>query len=142
MKSPLSAEEVYLRVSKKINKSDKVNTAKRVDSTNDKKVTSPDLVTVYRTLETFCKLGVVHKVIFDDKKARYELVHGAHGHCHHAVCKSCGETEHIHDSRIEQILSELTQSFKVVTRVHDHLLEFFGTCKSCSELGNKVGRKR
>jgi Fur family ferric uptake transcriptional regulator len=93
---------------------------------------TPDPVTIYRTLETFKKAGIVREVVFKDKVSRYELV-GEHGeHCHHAVCSGCGVTEHIEDPAIEKALHTLSKKFKNVTYVKEHVLEFFGLCKKCN----------
>lgn len=93
---------------------------------------TPDLVTIYRTLETFKKVGIVREVVFKDKVSRYELVDEHGDHCHHAVCSGCGVTEHIEDPAIEKALATLSKKFKNVTHVNEHVLEFFGLCKKCN----------
>lgn len=120
---PLSADDVYV-------KTEKLYASKKLSQ-------QPDLVTVYRTLDTFEKVGLVRKVLFKDKKARYEILHEHGGHCHHAVCSSCGETEHVDDPAIEKALTLLSKKFKIVTHVNDHVLEFFGLCASCTPKTHK-----
>lgn len=121
---PLTIEDIHTKISK-LYKSKKI-------------VKKPDLVTVYRTLDTFEKAGVAKKVLFKDKKTRYELSHGHDGHCHHAVCSSCGKTEHVDDPAIEKALTNLSKKFKIVTQVHEHVLEFFGLCISCKNKTYKI----
>ncbi len=88
---------------------------------------NPDLVTVYRTLELFTKLGLVRKTQFEDKTARFELISGQKHH-HHLVCIKCGSIEDAvinEDLFIKQIKKQ--SNFKV----ERHALEFFGFCKNC-----------
>jgi Fe2+ or Zn2+ uptake regulation protein len=109
---PLSAEDVFKIIHKKTGK-------------------MPDIVTIYRTIDVFLKNGFLSKVSFRDKVNRYEFSNGHDHHCHHAICESCGETEHIDDPEIEKALEVLARKFKKVKDVKDHTLEFFGTCSSC-----------
>lgn len=86
-----------------------------------------DLVTIYRTLELLNDLGIVRKIQFEDKIARFELTVGQEHH-HHLVCIKCGIIEDIvldEEAVTRQIEEE--SEFKV----QRHALEFFGFCKSC-----------
>lgn len=92
---------------------------------------APDKATVYRALETFSQKDIVSEVRFNDGIVRYELV-AAHGdHCHHAVCTSCGDTEHIHDHRLEDALEAVSRKIKGFKGL-EHSLEFYGLCSGCS----------
>jgi Fur family ferric uptake transcriptional regulator len=57
-----------------------------------------DRVTVYRTLRTFLKRGLIHKVLDDEGSLKYALCSeacstAAHRHNHvHFKCRHCGET--------------------------------------------------
>ncbi len=85
-----------------------------------------DLVTAYRTLELFKDLGMIQKIQFEDKIARYELVEGEHHH--HLVCIKCGNVEDVEINEelfVKQI--EKQSNFKV----QRHALEFFGFCQNC-----------
>jgi Fur family transcriptional regulator, ferric uptake regulator len=85
-----------------------------------------DLVTVYRTLETFSNLNILRKTQFEDKVTRYELFSDVHHH--HLVCIKCGIVEDVEvneDKFIRQI--ENQSNFKV----ERHALEFFGFCGRC-----------
>lgn len=64
-----------------------------------------DRVTVYRTLRTFLKKGILHKVLDDEGTPKYALCGKAceesgHSHDHvHFKCNNCGRTtclEHVH----------------------------------------------
>lgn len=88
---------------------------------------SIDLASVYRSLELFVDLGLVHAIHLGEDRKRYELV-DADNHHHHLVCNSCGSIEDIalqQESFLEEV--QRVSTFKV----DHHHLEFFGTCQSC-----------
>ncbi len=106
--NPLSAQEVF-------------------DTVKNKGI-EIDLVTAYRTLELFKDLGMIQKIQFEDKIARYELAEGEHHH--HLVCIKCGNVEDVEINEelfVKQI--EKQSNFKV----QRHALEFFGFCQNCQE---------
>jgi Fur family ferric uptake transcriptional regulator len=133
--SPLSAEQLFTTLSGKNKKKTKIIKETKATAKNTAK--TPDLVTIYRTLETFKLAHIVREVTFKDRTARYELIDEHGGHCHHAVCNSCGTTEHIDDPAIEEALHTLAKKFKHIKKVDEHVLEFFGVCKSCDTLDGK-----
>lgn len=130
--SPLSAEQLFTAL---LGKNKKTIKGTKVTVKNTTK--TPDLVTIYRTLDTFKLAHIVREVTFKDRTARYELIDEHGGHCHHAVCNSCGTTEHIDDPTIEEALHTLAKKFKHIKKVDEHVLEFFGVCKSCTTSGGK-----
>ncbi len=89
-----------------------------------------NLVTVYRTLASFEKAGILNKVDLHQGSAYYEL--SGHHH-HHIVCVDCGTIEGFDgcdmDSLAEKTLAE-SERFSTIRR---HSLEFFGVCKSCAK---------
>lgn len=50
-----------------------------------------NLVTVYRTLETFVTAGLVKKLHLGEAEASYEIQGEPH---HHAICETCGDIIH------------------------------------------------
>lgn len=105
---PLSASEVHRRVRDR--------------------VPQVGLVTVYRTLEALCNLGVVQRVHTQDDCQTYVLV--GFGHRHVALCRSCGtvlvvEGEGDTTSLEARLLRD--QGFVV----EGHILQFWGTCARC-----------
>src|ERR1043165_2738259 len=62
-----------------------------------------DAVTVYRTLNTYTKQDVCHRVRGEDRVWRYALgdpqASTAHQHPHF-VCETCGRVECLHDAEI------------------------------------------
>jgi len=53
-----------------------------------------DKVTIYRTLESLFKVGLVHKAFIEKRAWHYELAHNCtKSQCHpHFTCTSCGNT--------------------------------------------------
>ena len=53
-----------------------------------------DRVTIYRTLESLLKVGLVHKVFVAERAWHFELAHNCTEHqCHpHFTCTGCGKT--------------------------------------------------
>jgi Fe2+ or Zn2+ uptake regulation protein len=88
---------------------------------------SCDLVTAYRCLEQFEKVGVVERGVRENGTKVYCLGHG-HGHHHHLTCRSCGRTERI-DLCMGTELDAVAKSFGF-TEV-THVMEVFGNCPTC-----------
>lgn len=105
--TPLTAYEVYAHL--------------------EKRGVDVNLVTIYRTLELFIRLGLVGKTRFGDKTARYELVVGIKHH-HHVICQKCKTIEDVsldEKALIKQVKNQSTFQIK------NHTLEFFGLCVNC-----------
>ncbi|MBI2617274.1 transcriptional repressor [Candidatus Gottesmanbacteria bacterium] len=88
-----------------------------------------DIVTTYRTLELFEKLGFIRKIQLEDKTSRYELIGASHHH--HLVCMKC---KNIEDVQVEEglLLNQIKKQSRF--RVEKHALEFFGICGNCQRL--------
>jgi len=88
------------------------------------------LATIYRTLETFVKIGIIERIDFQEGKFRYEYKSVHH---HHAICNSCGKVEDVSDEgivKIEQKIMAKTGFFPT-----KHILELFGICSQCQTKG-------
>lgn len=88
-----------------------------------------DLVTIYRNLETFERLGVLQRVPLENGTQLFELT-APDEHYHHLICRSCHKTERI----------DLCVSKEVVQRAKAHgysqiahLMEVYGLCAECGE---------
>ena len=81
-----------------------------------------NMVTVYRVLESLVKKGLVYQTDFRSGKAFFEFQEDHH---HHIVCTECGYREHV------DVCVPHTAQPKGFAAVHNHMLEFFGVCKSC-----------
>ena len=94
------------------------------------------LATVYRTLQLFEKLGLVHHILLDDGCMRFQIIDSKEKHQHHhLVCEICGEVIDVEEDMLgtseEKLLME--QGFTV----KDHKVQFFGICKKCADKQNK-----
>lgn len=88
-----------------------------------------DLVTVYRTLGSFEKLGIVRRCDFGDGVARYELGSETHHH-HHVICRVCRKAEPLDDCVLERLEKDVQKlGYGEIT----HSLEFFGVCRDCAK---------
>jgi Fur family transcriptional regulator, ferric uptake regulator len=108
---PFTSEEVYHRIKQ------------------GRKKEICDLVTVYRCLANFEKIGLVRRCDFGDGSCRYELDVEDHHH-HHIICKECRKVELLDICLIdglERLVRE--KGYHNVT----HALEFFGVCSACHE---------
>ncbi len=89
-----------------------------------------DRVTVYRTLRTFLKRGIIHKVLDDEGALKYALCteacsSAAHHHDHvHFKCSKCGETSCL-EVEIPDI--KLPRGYQVAER--NLLIQ--GICRKC-----------
>lgn len=87
-----------------------------------------DLVTIYRTLASLEKAGLIQRCDFGDGTARYELA-GKNHHHHHVVCRQCRQIEVLDDCALEN-LNRVPQ--KLGYTDISHSLEFFGLCPACA----------
>lgn len=89
-----------------------------------------DLVTVYRCLAAFERVGLVHRSYRHSGTALFHIAMGTTPR-YHVVCKHCGGFEPVDYFRadgVEQVLAA-----RGYTQV-SHVLEFFGVCPQCSAL--------
>lgn len=96
----------------------------------DKLANKVDRATVYRTLDTFERIGIVQRTWLGFK-SQYELAELFLPHHHHLTCTSCHKVEIIDDSRIENEINKL--AIQHGFRIKDHLLEVSGLCKKCQK---------
>jgi Fur family transcriptional regulator, ferric uptake regulator len=97
------------------------------DKLSSKKI---DQVTLYRSVNSFLKAGLLKELRLQKGNSSYEYNHGDHHH--HIVCTVCGSIESIDicvaDSVARKLLSQKT-SFVAIT---DHHFELFGVCRACA----------
>ena len=111
----LSAEEVY-------------NLVKREE---------PDvgLATVYRALELFQEVGIIHAIDFGDGRKRYEfgMEEGKdQHHHHHLICTKCGSIIEFKEDLLDEIESQVSKKHNFT--ITDHQLKIFGVCSRCREI--------
>lgn len=84
-------------------------------------------MTVYRTLELLCELGVVRPIYQGTGAAHYIFLH--EGHHHHLICNQCHQVIEFDDCAIGEIAQLIGQRFNF--QLQGHLLEFYGLCADC-----------
>ncbi len=92
-----------------------------------------DLVTVYRSLKLFERLGLVQRIELGDGLARFEIadddVHGHHHH--HLVCRECNRIVRLEMCILADVERALSRRYGYAEI--GHRLEFFGTCPDCQK---------
>lgn len=94
-------------------------------------LSSVNLSTVYRTMETLLKNGLVEKTaLLDENKARYEFRRVEHKH--HLVCTGCNRMIPVEDCPVDDEYAKLMcnkQGFELT----GHRLEIYGLCPGCQK---------
>lgn len=90
------------------------------------KMSKVDMVTLYRTLETFVKYRLIKKLNLSTGITFYEI---SDTHHHHIVCSKCNLIEEVDSCEI----GTLVPHSKKFSFISEHSLEFFGICKSCAK---------
>lgn len=85
--------------------------------------------TVYRIIEQFVEKGLVRKMYFQTGKTFFEIT--ADHHHHHVVCTQCHDVEPVAACAVDKNIQSVTQRSRKFSAISDHMLEFFGTCKTC-----------
>ncbi len=95
------------------------------------KKTAPEIgrATVYRTLELLASVDVVVRVLQADGHPAYIV--GTPGHRHHLVCSDCGAIVAFSRCPVDDLVRELSRDTDFT--IHGHMLEVFGTCRSCQQ---------
>lgn len=98
---------------------------------------SIDRVSVYRNIELFEKIGIVHR-IYVGWKYKLELTDEFVAHHHHLSCLKCGKIIDIGDERhIDEFIEKITDTYGFQPRRHQ--FEVDGYCKECQ--GVSIGRE-
>ena len=88
-----------------------------------------DKVTIYRTLESLVKVGLVHKAFVHKRASHFELAHQCtEKQCHpHFTCTSCGETHCLTKVSLPMTVSPC-QGFVI----HRQQILLEGLCPECA----------
>ena len=85
--------------------------------------------TIYRTIELFEELGIVHRLNIG-WKYKIELSDMFVGHHHHFYCTSCHKTYNLEpNSMLETMIDSLVSKEGFAPRGHQ--LEIYGLCENC-----------
>jgi Fe2+ or Zn2+ uptake regulation protein len=111
------------------NKDNHHMTAEEIHEALHKKTPMLSLTTVYNTLNSFCKAGLVSAITITGTEVRYEIATKPH---HHLLCKHCGR---IIDIDIQCPISKRKhiKGYRV-DEVHGY---FKGVCKQCLKESHK-----
>ncbi len=92
-----------------------------------KRLPSLSLDTVYRTLATFKKMGLVHRLETVESQARYEALNIRH---HHFLCDVCGQVFDFFWPSFDAV--ELPPSLGEIGAVDRASVVVHGTCTACA----------
>jgi Fur family peroxide stress response transcriptional regulator len=84
--------------------------------------------TVYRTLDTLERAGLITRVCHPGRGVRYDRRTGVH---HHLVCLRCGDIRDFSDQRLDRI--EIPDTSRLGFEIVDHRVQLRGTCATCRE---------
>jgi Fur family transcriptional regulator, ferric uptake regulator len=89
----------------------------------------PDEVTVYRTLESFCRRSLVHKVFVSERAWRFQVAHNCTElQCHpHFTCRECGVTQ-----CLTKVSIPLAKGLEKGYRLLRQQVRLEGICPACS----------
>ncbi len=88
-----------------------------------------DEATVYRTLSSFEKCGILKRVDLRKDSIHFELNNNHH---HHIVCVKCGDIEDFREIKeIENLLGRVVEKSSRFKIINEHSLELFGVCSKC-----------
>ncbi|MEK7095758.1 MAG: Fur family transcriptional regulator [Patescibacteria group bacterium] len=91
-----------------------------------------DRATIYRTVELFENLGIVHRLNIG-WKYKIELSDMFSGHHHHFYCTNCQKTYSLApNSMLETMIDSVTVKEGFSPRGHQ--LEVYGLCESCRKV--------
>lgn len=86
-------------------------------------------MTVYRTLDLLCDLGLLRPVYQGTGAAHYILMED--GHHHHLICSGCSRVIEFDECALGDLPVRIARRFGF--RVEGHLLELYGMCAECNE---------
>ena len=96
--------------------------------------------TVYRILETLCRLGLVNDVNHVGNAARFEAALEPH---HHLICLSCQRIIDVRDESLERIkLGRSLGAEAAGFQVRGYQVQFTGYCGTCGGDGKRGKRSR
>ncbi len=91
------------------------------------------LATVYRALELFQEVGLIHAIDFGDGRKRYDfgMEDGKdQHHHHHLICTKCGRIIEFNEDLLDEIESKVNKMYNFT--ILNHQLKIFGVCSQCA----------
>lgn len=99
-------------------------------------VRTADRVTVYRTLNSFVRAGLVHRIDPGDRVWRFGLTDTGHADHAHFVCDTCGAVECLENAAIRVSVEGDTR--QRAARITQRDVYLHGECDSCAEPERKT----
>jgi len=95
-----------------------------------------NLVTIYRTLFSFEKAGILKRANLNQESVYYELV-GDHHH-HHIVCLKCKKVSNFDGCKedADSLIRKALKQNKDFDSISHHSFDLFGICKKCAKNKN------
>jgi len=90
------------------------------------KVPMISLDTVYRTLGTFARTGLIHRVETGESQARFEVIHRRH---HHLICRQCLEITDFQWPSLDEI--SIPAELRRWGEIDSRNLVVYGICRRC-----------
>lgn len=95
------------------------------------------IATIYRTLQIFESLGIVHKLDFDGRAYRYEIVNQDEDHMHHhLICERCEKVTELHVDLLDKLEAIVENEYEFT--ITDHAVKIFGICKACANKQEEI----
>lgn len=94
-------------------------------------LSAPNVVTIYRMLESFLKKGIVRRVPLRSSEALFEFT--GFGDHHHISCTKCEKIEEVDDCTLSAALKSTLQKSQKFATITQHTFELFGLCKVCEK---------
>lgn len=108
-------------------------TADRVHAALARRRVRVSRATVFRTLESFARVGVIARTCHPGGSVRYDSRTDRH---HHLVCLGCDRVIDISDARLDALPVPDTRRLGFV--VSDFKVQLRGTCRQCREQEDKT----
>lgn len=88
------------------------------------------LTTVYRELQKLAEAGEIDALTNPSGETIYRRCSSGHHH-HHLVCRSCGRSEEVGSTAVEEWARDAARSHGFSSVVH--VAELYGLCASCGD---------
>jgi len=96
-----------------------------------------DRASVYRTIETFEKIGIVHRLNIG-WKYKIELSDKFVEHHHHLTCLRCHKIIPINEKELEMFMDKIVNQHDF--QATEHQIEIQGYCSTCTRLKSQSNR--
>jgi Fe2+ or Zn2+ uptake regulation protein len=91
-----------------------------------------NLVTIYRTLLSFEKEGILKRVDLHQDSVYYELI--SEDHHHHIICLKCKKVKNFNgcNNDAKSLINKALKNNKEFSSISHHTFDLFGLCHKCS----------